>query len=242
MSILLEESVANEFKKRFKVGGYVKHFKRETINTYKSPLEYLYEILGVAISSEMDQVSVIYKSLYDVGRIWSRPVEEFIAEVDHDKYPGIKQKYRFESIDEDAIIYNLGNFTISYLQENKINGVNVSNEFGKKPQVITICGSTKFKYDIIQAKRKLTLEGKIVLDCPFFQHTDGESFGKAEIAKLTELHLRKIDMSDAIYVVNKDGYIGEGTKAEIYYALFKKKEIIFMEEVNLNEVLLPCRS
>lgn len=100
----------------------------------------------------------------------------------------------------------------------------------KKYKVITICGSTRFKEDILKAQKDLTMQGNVVLSCPFFNHADGIEMTEKDSYLVDELHKQKIDMSDAIYVVNKGGYIGESTSNEIIYAESIGKRVIFMEE------------
>lgn len=90
-----------------------------------------------------------------------------------------------------------------------------------KYKVVTLCGSTKFKEDFIAAQEKLTLEGNIVITVGMFGHADNKynTVITDEIKKmLDDMHRRRIDISDFIYVINKDGYIGENTKSEIEYA------------------------
>ncbi len=86
-----------------------------------------------------------------------------------------------------------------------------------KYKVITLCGSTKFKEEFLQIQKQLTLEGNIVISVGMFGHTDGEfeNVITPEIkVMLDDIHKRKIDMSDEIYVINKNGYIGESTKGK----------------------------
>jgi len=99
-----------------------------------------------------------------------------------------------------------------------------------KARVITICGSTRFKDEHLAAVRRLTLEGNVVLACPFYNHADGESMTDEQTRLLDWLHKQKIDMSDAVYVVNPGGYIGTSTMEEIKYAFQHGKGVIFMEE------------
>lgn len=67
-----------------------------------------------------------------------------------------------------------------------------------------------------------------------FHHTDEPELSTEEKIQLDNLHKMKIDMSDAIYVINKNGYIGESTYGEIDWARKHDKEIYFMEEIKEN--------
>ncbi len=98
-----------------------------------------------------------------------------------------------------------------------------------KPKVITLCGSTKFKTEFEQANKRLTLAGNIVISVGLFGHY-GDVITAYQKLMLDDLHKRKIDMADAIYVINKDGYIGSSTASEIRYAKTAGKEVIYMEE------------
>ena len=97
--------------------------------------------------------------------------------------------------------------------------------------VVTICGSTKFKDEILKAARELTLQGHIVLMPAIFEHADNEELTPEDKVRLDNLHREKINMSDAIFVINKDGYIGESTFGEIDWADRMKKKIYFLEEI-----------
>lgn len=104
-----------------------------------------------------------------------------------------------------------------------------------KYKVITLCGSTRFKDEFLQAQKQLTLEGNIVISVGLFGHAEGE-FGNVITpdikVMLDDIHKRKIDMSDEIYVINKNGYIGESTKSEIGYAIKTGKRINYLEYHN----------
>ncbi len=100
------------------------------------------------------------------------------------------------------------------------------NEF---PEIVTLCGSTRFKDEYLEVMKKLTLEGKIVIIPGVFGHADNFSWTEEQKARLDELHLRKIDLSDGIYVINPQGYIGENTRREIKYAESKGKKIEYLE-------------
>lgn len=101
--------------------------------------------------------------------------------------------------------------------------------------VITICGSTRFKEEIFEAAKKLTLDDHIVLMPTIFEHADNEELTTEQKIRLDNLHKQKIDMSDAIFVVNKDGYIGESTFGEIDWAARHKKELYFLVNPNPEE-------
>lgn len=75
-------------------GTIVKHFKRETVKGWKWN-EYLYEIIGLAKNSEDGNWMMVYKALYGSKEMYVRPLDMFMSEVDHEKYPDIRQKYRF---------------------------------------------------------------------------------------------------------------------------------------------------
>jgi hypothetical protein len=100
-----------------------------------------------------------------------------------------------------------------------------------KYKVITLCGSTKFKDEFIEAQKRLTLEGNIVISVGLFGHSgDNEVFAEGVKEMLDDMHFRKIDMADEIFVVNVDGYIGSSTKREIDYAAANKKIIRYLVE------------
>lgn len=100
-----------------------------------------------------------------------------------------------------------------------------------KYKVITLCGSTKFKDAFMEAQKRLTLEGNIVISVGMFGHSgDDEVWKEGTKEMLDDMHKRKIDMADEIYVINVGGYIGESTKSEIEYARKNGKGVRFLEE------------
>ena len=97
--------------------------------------------------------------------------------------------------------------------------------------VITLCGSTRFKDQFIEAQKRLTLEGNIVISVGLFGHSgDDEVWTEGTKEMLDKMHKRKIDMADAIYVINVGGYIGESTRSEIEYAIRNGKEVRYLED------------
>lgn len=95
------------------------------------------------------------------------------------------------------------------------------------PAIATICGSTRFRAEMATANRELTLAGYIVLAPGVFGH-DGDEMTEAQKVALDELHLRKIDLAEMVYVVNPGGYVGESTRREIAYAVHAGKRVLFL--------------
>ena len=83
------------YRPLFEPGDIVQHFKRETIENPHDN-EYLYRVIGFARHTETGEDLVIYRALYGGRKLYARPLKMFYSEVDHEKYPDIKQKYRFE--------------------------------------------------------------------------------------------------------------------------------------------------
>ena len=99
-----------------------------------------------------------------------------------------------------------------------------------KYKVITLCGSTRFKDDFLREQRRLTLEGNIVISVGFFEHSkDNKGWLENTKEMLDDMHKRKIDMADEIFVINKGGYIGSSTKSEIEYATKTGKKVSYLE-------------
>ena len=102
-----------------------------------------------------------------------------------------------------------------------------------KYKVITLCGSTRFKDAFMEAQKRLTMEGNIVISVGLFGHSgDDEVWAEGMKEMLDDMHRRKIDMADAIFVVNVGGYVGESTRGEIEYAKRNGKEIMYLEYLN----------
>lgn len=107
-----------------------------------------------------------------------------------------------------------------------------------KYKVITLCGSTRFRDAFMQAQKKLTLEGNIVISVGLFGHAGDsevwEGMSEDTLTKtkimLDDMHKRKIDMADEIFVINVGGYIGSSTRSEIDYATATGKPVRYLEE------------
>ena len=100
-----------------------------------------------------------------------------------------------------------------------------------KYNVITLCGSTRFKDEFLAVQKRLTLEGNIVISVGFFGHSGDEEVWKEDTKEiLDDMHKRKIDMADEIFVINVGGYVGESTWSEIEYARSAGKKVRYLEE------------
>ena len=101
----------------------------------------------------------------------------------------------------------------------------------KEYPVITLCGSTKFQDDFIRVQKELTLKGNIVITVGLFGYSgDGEVWQPGVKEMMDDMHKRRILMSDEIYVINKNKYIGESTRSEIEFAKRHNKKITYMEQ------------
>lgn len=98
-------------------------------------------------------------------------------------------------------------------------------------KVITLCGSTRFKDAFIEVQKRLTLEGNIVISVGLFGHSgDDEVWTDGTKEMLDDMHKRKIDMADEIFVINVGGYIGFSTRSEIEYANAHGKPVRYLEQ------------
>ena len=96
---------------------------------------------------------------------------------------------------------------------------------------ITLCGSTKFKDEFTMINTKLTLAGHIVYSVASFIHSEENTITEEQKKKLDLIHLKKINESDAIVVLNVDNYIGESTGKEIEWAKINDKIIFYLENI-----------
>lgn len=114
----------------------------------------------------------------------------------------------------------------------------------KKYPIITLCGSTRFRKEFEKAQKELTLKGFIVISVGLFGHSgddevwEGMSEDTVTETKrmLDDMHKRKIDLAESIFVINPEGYIGSSTWSEICYAKMAGKGIEFLEPVDDREI------
>lgn len=101
-------------------------------------------------------------------------------------------------------------------------------------KVITVCGSLKFKKEMIEIAEKMTLLGNCVITPNELPKSNKEAYTKEEIIMIDKMHKEKIKLSDAILVVNVNNYIGNSTKSEIEFAKSLNKEIIYYTDIMAN--------
>lgn len=103
------------------------------------------------------------------------------------------------------------------------------------PTVVCLCGSTRFYEQFQQANYDLTMAGKIVLSVGFYPHSQEEMHSgdvgctAEQKVALDELHKRKIDLADEVFVLNVSGYVGKSTMSEVAYARATNKEVKWLE-------------
>ncbi len=102
-----------------------------------------------------------------------------------------------------------------------------------KPKIICLCGSTRFVDTFNEWRKRLTLEGNIILSIelvlPQSEREDPQHHNFKVKQMLDELHLRKIDLADEVFILNVGGYVGDSTKLEIEYAKKLGKPVKYLE-------------
>ncbi len=97
-------------------------------------------------------------------------------------------------------------------------------------KIITLCGSLKFQKEMMEIAEKVTLEGNCILT-PVYPVLDNIERTEEQLVKLKEAHFKRIELSDAILVVNVNDYIGNSTNLEIDYAKKLGKRIIYYTDL-----------
>lgn len=98
-------------------------------------------------------------------------------------------------------------------------------------KIITVCGSLKFKEEIMKVAAQMELKGNVALIPIFPANADKDIYTEEEIVMLGKMHKEKIKLSDAILVVNVNNYIGNSTKSEIEFAKSLNKEILYYTDL-----------
>lgn len=98
-------------------------------------------------------------------------------------------------------------------------------------KIITVCGSLKFKEEMMKIAEEMELEGNCVLTPIYPTNPDKDAYTEEEANMLDNMHKEKIKLADAILVINVDDYIGSSTKSEIEYAISLNKEILYYTDL-----------
>ncbi|KEZ90170.1 MULTISPECIES: hypothetical protein [Clostridia] len=101
-----------------------------------------------------------------------------------------------------------------------------------KYRVVTLCGSTRFKDYFMNVQKTLTLDGYIVISVGLFGDSEDDEWTEGTKKMLDDMHKRKIDMADEIFVINVDGYIGDSTRSEIEYAIKTGKGVTYLHPID----------
>lgn len=97
-------------------------------------------------------------------------------------------------------------------------------------KIITLCGSLKFKKEMMIVAERMALEGNCIIT-PVYPISENYKRTEEQLEKLKKSHFKKIELSDAILVVNVNNYIGDSTKLEMNYAKKLGKEIIYYTDL-----------
>lgn len=148
----------------------------------------------------------------------------------HDKI----QAQRIDMADEMYVV-NLGGYIGDSTQKeidyaaSKGTKIIYHEEMRKKPYIVTLCGSTRFKTEFTYQAEKLSKEGKIVLTPSIFDVSYPKTMSVREHAVLDVLHRQKMEMADEVLIINKDGYIGEDTQKEIDWCRSHNIKVKYLE-------------
>ena len=103
-------------------------------------------------------------------------------------------------------------------------------------KIITLCGSLKFQKEMMIVAEKMALEGNCILT-PVYPIMENLKRSEEQLQKIKEEHFKRIELSDAILVINVNNYIGNSTSLEIQYAKDLGKEIIYYTDSIANKIM-----
>ena len=137
-----------------KPGEFYRHFKNKN-----------YQILAIATHSETKEPLVIYQALYGDYGIYARPLDMFVSEVDHNKYPEVKQQYRFEKIEKNQLFNEVDSNAVEETKKNIIAEQNVEDEVCIDEKLMQFLDAESFddKYNVLVSMRD-TITDKLIDD------------------------------------------------------------------------------
>ena len=112
-------------------------------------------------------------------------------------------------------------------------GIKFDKEIGIKPRIVCLCGSVRFEKEFKECAEAFHLSGDIVLMPVIFRHDefhDSNTYMQSVKRDMDRVHKWKILMAELIFIIDKDGYIGESTQSEIEFAKSRGKWIAYMSE------------
>jgi hypothetical protein len=102
---------------------------------------------------------------------------------------------------------------------------NIMSKVIQKPEIVCLCGSTRFLNEYAEANRRLTIEGKIVLSIG----SQASNLTPEEKTRADKLHLHKIEMANRVHILNVGGYVGQSTQREIAFAIAHEKRFTWSD-------------
>lgn len=139
--------------------------------------------------------------------------------------------YANDCVDYHGLVRDFG-----YKLGDRLRAVDSEAQRATRPRIVCLCGSTRFYREFQQANYELTLAGEIVLSIGCDTKSDeGLGISADQKAALDELHKRKIDLCDYVFVINVGGYIGDSTRSEIEYAQERWKPIVYLFPEQANQ-------
>ena len=152
--------------------------------------------------------------IYDFGTASCEDIAKKVLKA----IPYLHEVHVFEDPDNGAILTGGYEAVLSSTVEDVV----------PRPPIVTICGSTRFKDEQLQAMKLLEEQGYAAFSVGSFMHADSVPISESQKREFDALHKRKIDMSDFIFVVNPGGYVGSSTQNEIDYAAKHGKGVKYM--------------